>query len=91
MREYFATRNPMEAAYDGWDQDTGKPGLGLVGKAIQFWSISNWKSKPSVATAAATFNMKAEDVIAAVEDHPWMYLVGPRDDHSKLLIEHDGE
>ncbi len=30
-------------------------------------------------------------IAAAVKHHPWMYLTGPEDDFSRLMIEHEGE
>ena len=89
--DFFCTRDVMEDGYDGWDSNTGKPGLGLFGNAIQVWSSQNWKSRPTVASAAATFNCTAQEIIDAVEAHHWMYLEGPSDDPGRMTIEHEGE
>jgi hypothetical protein len=45
----------------------------------------------SVAEAARVFNVDPARVIEAVEIHSWMYLSGPHDDYTRLMIEHDGE
>lgn len=88
-KDFFATRDPADEIYKDWCTDTGRPGLGLVAISLQFYSVQNYPC--SVAQVATAFKMKAEDVVAAVEDHPWMYVHGPRDDFSRLMIEHDGE
>jgi hypothetical protein len=89
--DFFETRDVMNEFYDGYNSDTAKAGMGLVTVAIQFWSSQNWGDKPTVADAAKAFKMKPEDVLACIEDHPWMYVEGPMDDFSKMRIQHEGE
>lgn len=73
-----------------WDAENGTVGIMLVANAIQVWSVFNAGPR-SVADAAAAFNMNPSSVIEAVEEHPWMFLTGPRDDFHQLMIEHEGE
>lgn len=75
---------------DGWDTDTGAPGIGLFAKAIQVWSTGQLRPT-SLAEAARVFNCDPARVIEAVEFHPFMYFSGPDDDYTRRLIEHDGE
>ena len=74
---------------NGWDSDTGKPSLAVVGAAIQFYTIQN--NVNSVAVVADVFKMKHDDVVTAVNAHPWMYVQGSGSDDDPLTIEHDGE
>ena len=83
-------------AEDGehWDTDHGRPGKVLVACAIQFWSIANYERdgrNRTVAEAAEVFNISPLRVIEAVTWHYWMFLTGPSDDFSKMVIEHEGE
>ena len=92
-KDFFATRNPPDEFYSHWDSDTGKIGMGRFGSLIQDITIYCKKIK-SVADVVALLDASecsAQDVIDAVEEHPWMYLEGPTDDYSKLMIQHDGE
>jgi len=76
---------------DSWNLETGgHPGIALVGNAIQVWAAFQDNS-PSVAQAAASFNLEAIRVIEAVEAHYWMFLEGPRDDYTRLMIQQEGE
>lgn len=60
--------------------------------AVQVWSFMQAVDQPqTVADAAALFQVKPAVIVKAVEEHPWMYLNGPDDDYSKMIIEHDGE
>lgn len=74
----------------GWDNETGQPGAVIFQNAVQVWSVMQ-RRPTSVAEAALAFNCDAAMIIEAVEQHYWMLLEGPRDDLSKLIIEHDGE
>lgn len=75
---------------DGWDPDPGAPGLYHFSGAVQTWSVM--QNRPtSVADAAAAFNVAPTRIIEAAENNHWMLLVGPRDDFTRLMIEHDGE
>lgn len=92
--EYFTLKRydweTWSEQIDEWDQETGAPGIIQLGSAIQLWGL--FQNRPaSVADAAAAFNCDPARVIEAVEEHWWTYLDGPRDDYSRLMIEHDGE
>lgn len=80
-----------EDCEDGWDQETGKPGVGLFGNAVQVWSITQNHTPVTVAEAAAAFNVAPSMIVAAVKAHPWMFLEGQEGDFSKMTIEHEGE
>lgn len=67
----------------------GLPAIDVVANAIQFWATR--RDNATVADAAAAFNADPRMVIAAVDWHYAMFLSGPRDDYSKLIIEHEGE
>ena len=75
--------------FDAWDQDTGKPTVGHFSNALQVWAALNFPC--SVEQAAKAFKAPATAIIEAVEFAPWMYLEGPDDDYTKLMIEHEGE
>lgn len=72
----------------GWDTDTGRPGIMYVANALQAWSTFNFGSITTVKRAAEVFNLREEDVRAAIEAHPWMFIAGEGDE---ATIEHDGE
>lgn len=74
-----------------WDQDTGAPTKMHFGNAIQVWAFMQDDPVVTVASAATTFNVPGARIIEAVEDHPYMVIVGPHDDYTKATIEHDGE
>jgi hypothetical protein len=62
-----------------------------LGNAIQCWSLCKLTSTDrmvSVAEAATTFCLPPERIIAAVNNHPWLYLDG---DGVTAKIGHDGE
>lgn len=92
MAESFFASDEYE---DGYDADQGKPGIGYVARAIQFWSIQNYDAEtftfPTVRETAEAFKMTDADVRAAIKWHPWMLLSGPDDDPTKQTIEHEGE
>ena len=70
--------------------DSGRPGIGLVASAIQFWALQNIGKSCTIGRAAAVFNMPAEAVAEAIDHHCWMF----RHEDAPLLeqqIEHDGE
>lgn len=75
---------------DGWNHETGAPSRFIFGSAIQCWTIMQ-NAPTSVADAARAFNCPPSRVIEAVEEHPWMVLLGPRDDFARLMILHEGE
>lgn len=87
MSEFFGRDD------DAWDHDTGKPGIQLFANAVQVWAISNANAgRPSnVAAAAAAFAVEPMMIVKAVDAHYWMFLSGPDDDFTKMLIEHEGE
>lgn len=75
---------------DDWDQETGAPGIALFNSAVQVWSAL--QDRPtSVAEAALAFNVTPQRIVEAVERHYWMFLDGPADDFTQLMIEHEGE
>lgn len=75
-----------------WDQETGAPTKMHLANAIQVWDLLRDSATPSmVADAAKAFNVPGAIIIAAVEEHPWMFIAGPTDDYTKCSIEHDGE
>lgn len=73
-----------------WNEETGKPGKGMLGQAVQVWSVCQVEPT-SVRQAATVFNLQPTDIIEAVEAHYWMFLTGPSDDYDRLMIEHEGE
>lgn len=74
----------------GFDLESGAPGIGTFANALQLWSI--YQDQPvSVALAAVVFNVEPRRIIEAVEWHFWMFLTGPHDDYTRLMIEHEGE
>ncbi len=75
----------------GWDQKTGAPGIGLFSNAVQVWALMQPEQSVSVARAARVFNVDPQRICEAVQWHVWMFLAGPTDDYTKLMIEHDGE
>ncbi len=85
---------------DGWDTDTGNPGIMYVANAIQAWSTFQ-KKETTIAEASQVFNLDPKDVRAAIETHPWMYLspaphapngIGTLDlPDDCVTIEHEGE
>lgn len=76
---------------DTWNLETGHhPGIHLVANAIQAWACFQ-EGPTSVADAARVFNIEPIRVIEAIEAHYWMFLEGPRDDYTHLMIEHEGE
>ena len=74
-----------------WNQETGAPSKWAFAHALQLWSWMQNRSNVSVAEAALAFNCVPARILEAVEYHDWMCLTGPRDDLTKLLIEHEGE
>lgn len=73
-----------------WDQDTGAPTIHHFGNALQVWSMFQNRDT-SVAEAAKAFNCDPLRIIEAAQDHEWLFLSGPGDDYTRLLIQHDGE
>ena len=49
--------------------DSGRPGIGLVASAIQFWALQNSGKSCTIGRAAAVFNMPAEAVAEAIDHH----------------------
>ena len=79
------------AARDAWDLDTGAPGIGLFGNAVQVWAVMQNRRQVSVAEAARAFNVPPERIVEAVEEHSWMFLSGSDFDPAARFIEHEGE
>lgn len=71
-------------------QETGQPGIFLFANALQVWAIRQ-DHLVSVAEAAVAFRCPPLAIMEAVDRHAWMFLSGPDDDYSRLLIEHEGE
>mgnify|MGYP000893522139 CR=1 FL=1 len=84
-QDYFAGSDD-----EGWDTETGKPGVVLFANALQVWSALQ-TGDVTVRSAATAFNVAPAMVVAAVKSHAWMFLTGPRDDYDRLKIEHEGE
>jgi hypothetical protein len=75
---------------DGWDTDTGSPGIATFANALQTWSFM--QNRPTtVAEAAMTFNVRPERIREAVEWSNWMFLQGQEADPLNQTIGHDGE
>lgn len=65
-------------------------GIVITGNAIQLWATRQ-TDVVSVADAMKVFNMPGHKIIEAVDAHYWMFLAGPRDLYSKLMIHLEGE
>lgn len=78
---------------DGWDHDTGRPGIHTFGNAVQVWAICNAGAghPATVAAAATAFAVEPRMIAEAVTAHYWMYLSGSHGDFTKMQIEHEGE
>jgi len=75
----------------GWNSDTGAPGIVQFASAVSTWACMQ-RRPVSVAEAASVFNVDPVRVEQAMDEGVHMtFLTGPRDDFSKLMIEHDGE
>jgi hypothetical protein len=60
--------------------------------ALQVWTWMRPGDEPcTVREAAIAFDVADEVVREAVNEHPWMFLVGPDDDPTQQRIDHDGE
>lgn len=76
---------------EGWNVGgSGDIGIDAFANAIQVYAFAQAEDV-SVAQAADAFNVEPKLITEAVEWHGWMYLSGPDDDYTKLMIEHDGE
>lgn len=76
---------------DTWNIEIdGNPGVMLVARALHVWTTCQ-PGEVSVSDVTTAFRLPPSMVVEAVEAHPWMLLVGPRDDFRRLMIEHDGE
>lgn len=63
-----------------------------LGEAVSVWSwMQQGDSPQTVASASLTFNTTPELIRAALDEHPWAFWTGPKDDPTKQDIEHDGE
>jgi hypothetical protein len=72
--------------------DYGKPGVGIVARAISVWVCLQEAPRVTVGDVAASFRMPIEAVAQCVEHHPWMYFIGDeRTPLENLVIEHEGE
>ena len=69
MSDFFAT----DEFENGFDAGTGKPGIGYVARAIQFWSTQNYSADtrrcPTVRQTAEAFRMT--DAAACGLDGGW--------------------
>lgn len=96
--DFKLTPPPSEwfgSAEYGWDEETGRPGIGIFGNALQVWSICQRKASVTVAEAAAAFKVTEQVIRDAVENHYWMFLEaidadGP-DSAENTCIRHEGE
>jgi hypothetical protein len=78
-----------EDGYD--DQDgSGRPGIGIVANALQFW-VGQQSGAVRVRDAAAAFVMPVEAVAQAVRYGSWMLLAGNSSDVAEQRIELEGE
>lgn len=75
---------------EDWNTDTGAPNFYKFQGLVQAWSLFQ-VGETSVAEAALALNVPASRIVEAASDHPYMYLTGPHDDYTRLIIEHDGE
>ena len=76
---------------ESWNHDEdGKPGINLFANAVQVWTIMNGDGA-TVAQAASAFACPPQMIVECVEHHYWMFLEGPDDDFSKMVIAHEGE
>lgn len=74
--------------------DSAEPGIlqRQLGEAVSVWAWMQQGDEPqTIATTALTFNTTPELVRSALDEHPWASWIGPYDDPTKQLIEHDGE
>ena len=77
LHEFFgADPDSYNIDLDETADGSGRPGIGMAGRAIQFW-VGQAKGPVTVGAAAAIFGMPPEAVAQAVAEHPWMLLGGP--------------
>ena len=88
MGEYAFTAFGPDA--NSWDaDDTGSPGIGLVGRALQVWSTCQQRDV-TLGEAALAFRLPIAMIAEAVEAHPWMFVYGPPTNPASLIA-HEGE
>lgn len=75
----------------GAETGAGRPGVGLMARAISAWAAQN--GGVTIGDAAKTFNMPPEAVAQCVDHHPYLMVLGRLDDVplEERVIEHDGE
>src|SRR3546814_2832621 len=61
---------------NGWNQETGAPGIMKFAGAVQMWAWAQARSHVTVREAAQAFNCDPGRIVEAVEAHPWMLLTG---------------
>lgn len=75
----------------GWDtEDTCQPGVGIIGTALQVWTICQGKPV-TVREAATAFRLPEAMIVKAVDQHIWMYLDQQGANDADALISHDSE
>ena len=98
--KFLACAHAMAARIEApilWTQQCFEPDEGEAGlhesdfrQALQTWCFM--QNRPvSVREAAIVFNVADAMVCKAVNEHAWLFLSGPDDDMSRLIIEHEGE
>jgi hypothetical protein len=75
----------------GEDDEAGIPWDNFL-TALQVWSfLRPSDERATVQEAADQFDVTTDVIRQAVNEHPWMLLMGPDDDPTKQQIDHDGE
>jgi hypothetical protein len=90
MTEEYAFEK-FGAEEDGWDHETGAPGIILFSNAVQVWTRCQKYQPVSFADVAEAFNVPGKLVVEAVDFHPWLSLYGSGDDFKTTFVEHLGE
>ena len=66
---------PWASDPEGWDPETGMPGILATGRAIQIWMVLVAGSDPVwVPRIASTFCLPADRIREAVVEHPFLAL-----------------
>ena len=77
----FATGDDLDLI--DWDQETGRPTVGLFSEALQVWCFAQ-DHPVTIAEAAVAFRVTEALIVEAIESHPWMYVDG-------AYVGHEGE
>lgn len=85
-------QEPARHDMNVFEADEDEPGVHFrdFQNALQIWSLLRGEPT-SVRDAMAAFNVRCNVVLKAVEEHPWMYVLGAESEPEKHIIEHDGE